>query len=156
MAFSFRRLRSQVPTRFSRLAGTDGEPGREAREVGDVFPSCDEQKNIVIEGVKGSTEDVFCRIESNVKNLTIRNVRGNCGTAAFTNIGPDGDCFGMENVLLEDWMIEGCIIGVEIGGGVTCSNFTLKLNLLGHDRAGQYMYPAFRGGGNTGVKEDDI
>jgi hypothetical protein len=56
--------------------------------VGDVFPSCDEQKNIVIEGVKGSTEDVFCRIESDVKNLTIKNVRGNCGSAAFTNISP--------------------------------------------------------------------
>jgi hypothetical protein len=94
--------------------------------MGDVFPSCEEQKNIVIEGVKGSTEDVFCRIESNVKNLTIRNVRGNCGSAAFTNVSPDGYCFSMENVLLEDWMIEGCTIGVEIGGGVKCSNFTVK------------------------------
>jgi hypothetical protein len=95
-------------------------------EIGDVFPSCEEQKNIVIEGVKGSTEDVFCRIESNVKNLTIRNVRGNCGTTAFTNISPDGDCFSMENVLLDDWVIEGCKIGVEIGGGVKCSNFRVK------------------------------
>ena len=99
---------------------------QDGHDVGDVFPSCEEQKNIVIDGVKGSTDDVFCRIESNVKNLTIRNVRGNCGTSAFTNISPDGDCFSMENVLLEDWMIEGCKIGVEIGGGVKCSNFTVK------------------------------
>jgi hypothetical protein len=96
------------------------------RDVGDVFPSCEEQKNIVIEGVKGSTDDVFCRIESDVKNLTIRNVRGSCGSAAFTNISPDGDCFSMENVLLEDWAIEGCSTAVEIGGGVTCSSFTLR------------------------------
>jgi hypothetical protein len=95
-------------------------------DIGDVFPSCEEQKNIVIEGVKGTTDDVFCRIESNVKNLTIRNVRGTCGAAAFTNISPDGYCFSMENVLLEDWVIEGCKIGVEIGGGVKCSNFTVK------------------------------
>jgi hypothetical protein len=96
------------------------------RDIGDVFPSCDEQKNIVIDGVKGSTDDVFCRIESNVKNLTIKNVRGRCGSAAFTNICPDGYYFSMENVLLEDWVIEGCKIGVEIGGGVTCSQFTVK------------------------------
>src|SRR6185295_19104186 len=96
------------------------------RDVEDVFPLCEEQQNIVIDGVKGSTEDVFCRIESKVKNLTIKNVRGNCGTAAFTNVSPDGYCFSMENVLLEDWMIEGCTIGVEIGGGATCSNFTVK------------------------------
>lgn len=95
-------------------------------DVGDVFPSCEEQKNIVIDGVKGSTDDVFCRIESDVKNLTIKNVRGNCGTAAITNISPDGYCFSMENVLLDDWVIEGCMIGVEIGGGVKCSNFTVK------------------------------
>ena len=95
-------------------------------DVRDVFPSCEEQKNIVIDGVKGSTDDVFCRIESNVKNLTIKNVRGNCGTAAITNISPDGYCFSMENVLLDDWIIEGCKIGVEIGGGVKCSNFTVK------------------------------
>jgi glycosyl hydrolase family 28 len=95
-------------------------------ELGDVFPSGEEQKNIVISGVKGSTEDVFCRIESNVKNLTIRNVRGSCGGAAITNICSDGYCFGMENVLLEDWVIEGCEIGIEIGGGVKCSNFTVK------------------------------
>jgi hypothetical protein len=94
--------------------------------VGDVFPACDEQKNIVIAGIKGTTDDVFCRIESNVKNLTIRNVRGICGTAAFTNISADGDCFSMENVFLEDWIIEDCKIGVEIGGGVKCSNFTVK------------------------------
>ena len=99
-------------------------------EIGDVFPSCDEQKNIVIEGVKGSTEDVFCRIESNVKNLTIRSVRGSCGGAAFTNVSPDGYCFSMENVLLEDWMIEGCRIGVEIGGEVTCSNFKVKNSIF--------------------------
>ena len=96
------------------------------RDVGDVFPSCEEQKNIIISGVKGSTDNVFCKIESNVKNLTIRNVRGSCGTAAFTNIGSDGYCFSLENVLLEDWIIEGCKTGVEIGGGVTCSNFTVK------------------------------
>jgi glycosyl hydrolase family 28 len=96
------------------------------RDVSDVFPSCEEQKNIVIEGVKGSTDDVFCRIESDVKSLTIRNVRGNCGGAAFTNISPDGYCFSMENVLLEDWIVEGCRMGVEIGGGVKCSNFTVK------------------------------
>jgi len=95
-------------------------------DIGDVFPSCEEQKNIVIEGVKGTTDDVFCRIESNVKNLTIKNIRGTCGKAAFTNISPDGDCFSMENVFLEDWVIEGCKIGVEIGGGVRCSNFTVK------------------------------
>jgi glycosyl hydrolase family 28 len=96
------------------------------RDVGDVFPSCDEHKNIVINGVKGTTDDVFCRIESDVKNLTIRNVRGSCGAAAITNISPDGDCSNMENVLLEDWAIEGCRTGVEIGGGVECSNFTVK------------------------------
>jgi hypothetical protein len=32
----------------------------------------------------------------------------------------------MENVFLEDWMIEDCKIGLEIGGGVICSNFTVK------------------------------
>jgi hypothetical protein len=96
------------------------------REIGDVFPSCDEHKNIVIEGVKGTTDDVFCRVESNVKNLTIRNVRGTCGKAAFTNISPDGDCFSMENVLLEDWMIEGCQAGIELGGGVKCSTFQVR------------------------------
>jgi hypothetical protein len=32
----------------------------------------------------------------------------------------------MENVLLEDWVIEQCRTGVEIGGGITCSNFTLR------------------------------
>jgi len=107
--------------------GWDRWGARQAgHDVGDVFPSCEEQKNIVIEGVKGTTDDVFCRIESNVKNLTIRNVRGNCGAAAFTNITSDGDCFSLENILLEDWVIEGCKTGVEIGGGVKCSNFTVK------------------------------
>ena len=96
------------------------------REVGDVFPACEEQKNIVIEGVKGSTDDVFCRVESDVKNLTIRHVRGSCGSAAFTNISPDGDSFNMQNVLLEDWVIEGCRMGLEIGGGVSCSNFAVR------------------------------
>ena len=96
------------------------------REIGNVFPSCEEHKNIVIDGVKGTTDDVFCRVESNVKNLTIKNVRGVCGKAAFTNISPDGDCFSMENVLLEDWIIDGCKVGIEIGGGVKCSNFQLK------------------------------
>ena len=96
------------------------------RHVDQFFPSGEEQKNIVIDGVKGSTEDVFCRIESDVKNLTIRNVRGNCGAAAITNVCGDGYCFGMENVLLDDWIIEGCKIGVEIGGGVSCSNFTIR------------------------------
>ena len=95
-------------------------------DISDVFPSCDEHKNIVIDGVKGSTDDVFCRIESNVKNLTIRNVRGTCGTAAFTNISPDGYCFAMENTLLDDWIIDGCDVGIELGGGVKCSNFTVK------------------------------
>ena len=107
--------------------GWDRWGARQAgRELGDVFPSGEEQKNIVIDGVKGSAEDVFCRIESNVKNLTIRNVRGKCSAAAFTNISPDGYCFSMENVLLDDWAIEGCRIGVEIGGGITCSNFTVR------------------------------
>jgi hypothetical protein len=96
------------------------------RDVEEVFPLCEEQQNIVIDGVKGSTEDVFCRIESNVKNLTIKNVRGNCGAVAITNISPDGYCFSMENLLLDDWMVEGCKIGVEIGGGVRCSNFTVR------------------------------
>ena len=96
------------------------------REIGDVFPSCDEQKNIVIDGVKGSTDDVFGRIESNVKNLTIRNVRGRCGATAFTNITPDGDSFSLENVLLENWIVEGCKLGIEIAGGVNCSNFTVR------------------------------
>jgi hypothetical protein len=96
------------------------------REISNVFPSCEEHKNIVIDGVKGSTDDVFCRVESNVKNLTIKNVRGVCGKAAFTNISPDGDCFSMENVLLEDWIVDGCKVGIEIGGGVKCSNFQLK------------------------------
>lgn len=96
------------------------------RDVSEFLPSGDEHKNIVIEGVKGSTEDVFCRIESDVKNLTIRNVRGTCGKAAFTNISPDGYCFSLENVLLDDWLIEGCEVGIEIGGGVKCSNFTVR------------------------------
>ncbi len=96
------------------------------RSIDQFFPSVEEHKNIVIDGVKGSTEDVFCRIESDVKNLTIRNVRGNCGRAAFTNVCGDGYCFNMENVLLEDWVIEGCKTGVEIGGGVSCSNFTVR------------------------------
>jgi hypothetical protein len=95
-------------------------------DVDDVFPECDEHKNIVIEGVKGTTDDVFCRVESNVKNLTIRNVRGICGAAAFTNISPDGYCFSMENVLLDDWIMDACQTGVEIGGGVKCSNVTVK------------------------------
>jgi len=100
------------------------------RDVDQFFPSGEEQKNIVIDGVKGSTEDVFCRIESDVKNLTIRNVRGNCGTAAITNICGDGYCFSMENVLLEDWIIEGCKVGVEIGGDVSCSNFTVRNSIF--------------------------
>ena len=95
-------------------------------DPGDVFPSCEEQKNIVIDGVKGSTDDVFCRIESDVKNLTIKHVRGSCGNTAFTNASPDGYFFNMENVLLEDWVIEGCRIGVEICGGVKSSNFTVR------------------------------
>jgi hypothetical protein len=99
-------------------------------ELEDVFPKCDEHKNIVIEGVKGTTDDVFCRIESNVRNLTIRNARGTCGTAAFTNISSDGYCFSVENVLLEDWVIEGCQIGVEVGGGARCSNFTVRNSVL--------------------------
>ena len=96
------------------------------RDVTDTFPSCDEHQNILIDGVRGSTDDVFCRIESNVKNLTIRNVRGTCGKAAFTNISPDGYCFAMENTLLEHWTIEGCKVGIELGGGVKCSNFTVR------------------------------
>lgn len=100
------------------------------RDVSEFFPACDEHKNIVIDGVKGSTDDVFCRIESNVKNLTIRNVRGNCGKAAFTNLSPEGDCFTMENILLEDWMIEGCEVAIEIGGGVQCSNFTIRNSMF--------------------------
>jgi glycosyl hydrolase family 28 len=100
------------------------------RNVDEFFPSGEDQKNIVIDGVKGSTEDVFCRIESDVKNLTIRNVRGNCGTAAITNICGDGYCFSMENVLLEDWIIEGCKVGVEIGGDVSCSNFTVRNSIF--------------------------
>ena len=32
----------------------------------------------------------------------------------------------MENILLEDWIIDGCKVGIEIGGGVKCSNFQLK------------------------------
>jgi len=107
--------------------GWDRWGARQAgHEISDAFPSCEEHKNIVIDGVKGTTDDVFCRIESNVKNLTIRNVRGNCGAAAFTNISPDGYCFSMENVFLEDWFVDGCKLGIEIGGGVRCSNFTVK------------------------------
>ena len=111
-------------------------------EVGDVFPACEEQKNIVIEGVKGSTKDVFCRIESNVKNLTVRNVRGTCGAAAFTNITPDGVCYSTENVLLEDWILDGCTTGVEIGGGVKCSNFTIRNS----------VFTAEAGQDNTGIR----
>jgi hypothetical protein len=96
------------------------------RDVSGVFPSCEEHQNIVIEGVKGSTDDVFCRIESNVRNLTIRNVRGTCGKAAFTNISPDGYCFALENILLEDWIVEGCEVGIEIGGAVKCSNISIR------------------------------
>jgi polygalacturonase len=109
-------------------------------DVSDVFLSGEEHKNILIDGVKGSTDDVFCRIESNVKNLTIRNVRGTCGKAAFTNISPDGFCFAMENTQLEDWKIEGCEIGIEVGGGVECSNFTVRNSVfsaaLGHESIG--------------------
>jgi hypothetical protein len=65
-----------------------------------------------------------------VKNLTIKNVRGNCGSAAFTNVSSAGDCFSMENVVLEDWVVEGCKTGVEIGGGVKCSNFTVKNSIF--------------------------
>ena len=117
--------------------------------VGDVFPACDEQKNIVIEGVKGSTEDVFCRIESAVKNLTIRNVRGRCGTAAFTNICSDGYCFSMENVLLEDCAIEGCKIGVEIGGGVKYSNFTVRNSVFSTAAAAGSIAIRLSGEGKT-------
>jgi hypothetical protein len=109
-------------------------------DVSGVFPSCDEHKNIVIDGVKGSTDDVFCRIESDVKNLTIRNVRGTCGKTAFTNISPDGYCFAIENILLDDWVIEGCEVGIEIGGGVKCSNFAVKNTVFsaapGHESTG--------------------
>ena len=115
-------------------------------DIGDVFPSCEEQKNIVIEGVKGSTDDVFCRIESDVKSLTIRNVRATCGNAAFTNISPDGYCFSMENVLLEDWVIEGCRIGVEIGGGVRCSNFTVRNS----------VFSAGSGQSSTGIRTSGV
>ena len=95
-------------------------------DVRDAFPSCEEHRNIVIDGVKGSTDDVFCRIESNVMNLTIKHVRGNCGKTAFTNVSSDGYCFAMKNVLLDDWILEGCEVGIEIGGGVRCSNFTVR------------------------------
>lgn len=107
------------------------------REIGDVFPSCEEHKNIIIDGVKGSTDDVFCRIESDVKNLTIRNVRGSCGAAAFTNLTPEGDAFSLENVLLEDWMIDGCKLGIEIAGGVKCSNFTVRNAVFTADAGSQ-------------------
>jgi len=100
------------------------------RDVGDVFPACDEHMNIIINGVTGTTDDVFCRVESNVKNLTIKNVRGRCGSTAFTNISPDGYCFSMENVLLEDWMVDGCQRGVEIGGEVDCDNFTVRNSIF--------------------------
>ena len=119
------------------------------RNVDQFFPSGEEHKNIVIDGVKGSTEDVFCQIESDVKNLTIRNVRGNCGTKAFTNVCGDGYCFSMENVLLEDWVVEGCKTGVEIGGGVSCSNFTVRNSVFsagpGQDSIGVHL----SGEGNT-------
>jgi len=100
------------------------------RDIGNVFPACDEHKNIIINGVTGTTDDVFCRVESNVKNLTIKNVRGRCDSSAFTNISPDGYCFSMENVLLEDWIVEGCQLGVEIGGGVECVNFTVRNSIF--------------------------
>lgn len=119
------------------------------REVGDVFPACEEQKNIVIDGVKGSTEDVFCRIESNVRNLTIKNVRGKCGAAAFTNISPDGYCFSMENVLLDDWIVEGCRTGVEIGGGVMCSNFAVKNSVFSAATGEDSTCVRLSGEGNT-------
>src|SRR5215207_8131359 len=119
------------------------------RDIGDVFPTCEEHKNIVIDGVKGSTDDVFCRIESNVKNLTIRNVRGSCGAAAFTNISPDGDCFSMENVLLEDWIVDGCKTAVDIGGEVTCSNFTVKNSVFSAGTGQDNTCIRLSGGGKT-------
>ena len=119
------------------------------RQVNQFFPSGEEQKNIVIDGVKGSTEDVFCRIESDVKNLTIRNVRGNCGRAAITNICGDGYCFSMENVLLEDWIIEGCRVGVEIGGGVSCSNFTVRNSVFSAGTEPDSIGIRFSGEGKT-------
>jgi hypothetical protein len=130
--------------------GWDRWGARQAgHDVGDVFPSCEEHKNIVIEGVKGTTDDVFCRIESNVKNLTIRNVRGNSGAAAFTNITSDGDCFSLENILLEDWVIDGCKTGVEIGGGVKCSNFTVKNSIFSAATRQDSISIHLSGRGNT-------
>jgi hypothetical protein len=130
--------------------GWDRWGARQAgREVGDVFPSCEEQKNIIIEGVKGTTDDVFCRVESNVKNLTIRNVRGHCGSTAFTNVSSDGDCFSLENVLLEDWVIEGCKAGVEIGGGVKCSNFTVKNSIFSAESGKDSISIQLSGRGET-------
>ncbi len=120
-----------------------------SREIGDVFPSCEEQQNIVIDGVIGSTDDVFCRIESNVKNLTIRNVRGRCGVTAFTNITPDGDAFSLENVLLEDWRIDGCQLGIEIAGGVKCSNFTVRNAVFTADAGGESTGIQLSGAGKT-------
>jgi hypothetical protein len=118
------------------------------RNVSEFFPDCDEHKNIVIDGVKGSTEDVFCRVESNVKNLTIRNVRGNCGKAAFTNLSPEGYCFAMENILLDTWMIEGCEVAIEIGGGVQCSNFAVRNSVFSAAPHPESVGLRFSGEGN--------
>lgn|GEM_PF-2840897 len=99
---------------------------RGGRDVGDVFPSCDEHKNIVIDGVKGSTPDVFLRIESNVKNLTVKNVRGSCGTAAVSNQCGAGGSYSMENVTLEDWVIDGCHSALDLGGEASVMRLTMR------------------------------
>lgn len=92
----------------------------------EFFPTADEHKNIHINGVYGTTDDVFCKIESDVKNLTIRGVRGTCGKTAFSNICGMPYCFSMENVLLDDWMLEGPAVAIDIGGKVRCKGLTVS------------------------------
>jgi hypothetical protein len=55
----------------------------------------------------------------------------------------------MENVLLEDWIIEGCRVGVEIGGGVSCSNFTVRNSVFSAGTEPDSIGIRFSGEGKT-------
>jgi hypothetical protein len=92
---------------------------------GSIFPLPEEHQNICVDGVWGSTDDTFCMIESDVKNLTIRGVRGVCGNAAFSNCR-SGYSFSLENTLLEDWKLDGSKRAVEFAGQSACKGLTLR------------------------------
>lgn len=129
--------------------GWDRYMARKGGYCDDIFPLADEHKNIYINGVQGSTDDVFCRIESNVKNLTIRGVRGTCGNAAFSNICDIPYCFSMENVLLDDWKLVGAKTALDIGGNVECLGLTIRDSRFVSGEKGGEIGINVRGMGNA-------